>query len=247
MRWLLVGLFTTAAALAAGQNPPLPEGDGKAIVSGACVTCHGLDVITAKQVSRDEWTGIVERMKGYGSNLDNKQSTTVLDYLAKNFGPKGQAPAPGAPPTTPPTTPPAGGDDTEAAGKALVSGVCSSCHGADLITAKQASRTEWQGIVDRMKSYGMNLDEKQTNMLLDYLVKHYGPKEAASAAGADAGKKVLEGFCASCHDLDIVSGRTGTQAEWQDVVDRMNGRGAGVPDKDVPVLVQYLTKTYGRK
>jgi cytochrome c5 len=247
MRWLLVALFTTAAAVAAGQNPPLPEGEGKAIVSSSCVNCHGLDLITPKQAARDEWSGILDRMKSYGLNLSAPQSTTVLDYLVKNFGPKGQAaPAAGAPA--------AGGqnDATETAGKALVDGLCSSCHGADLITAKQIARTEWQGIVDRMKGYGANLDDKQTSTLLDYLAKHYGPKEVAStstpaAAGADPGKAILEGFCASCHDLDLVSGRTGTESEWKDIVDRMNGRGAGVADKDVSALVQYLTKTYGRK
>ena len=51
----------------------------------------------------------------------------------------------------------------------------------------------------------------------------------------------------NCHDLDLVSNRTGTQAEWQEVVERMNGRGAGVADKDIPVLVQYLVKTYPTK
>lgn len=243
MRWFLVALFTTAVAVAAGQNPPsLPDGEGKAIVSGACTTCHGLDVITPKQVSREEWSGIIERMKGYGTNLDAAQTTTVLDYLAKNFGPKGQLP-PAAPA-------PAGQNDaTDAAGKALVSGVCSSCHAADLITSKQASRSEWQGIIERMKGYGTVLDDAQTKTLLDYLEKHHSPQQAATASAptADKGKALVDGYCASCHDLDIVTGRTGTQAEWQDIVERMNGRGAGVPEADVPVLVQYLTKTYGRQ
>lgn len=262
MRWLLVTLFATAAVVAAGQDPTLPDGEGKAIVAGACTTCHGLDMITGKQVSRDEWAGIVERMKSYGTTLDATQTNTVLDYLAKNFGPKGQQPPASTPPAaTPPAgTPAAGQDDpaAEAAGKALVEGMCSSCHGADLITSKNVSRSDWQGIVDRMKGYGASLDDKQTTALLDYLVKHYGPKQAASAApanaapgkaaaaAADPGKMLLESYCASCHDLDLVSGRTGTQSEWQDIVDRMNGRGAGVPDKDIPVLVQYLVKTYGR-
>ena len=247
MRWLLVALFTTAAAVAAGQN--LPEGDGKAIVQSSCTSCHGLDLITPKQAPKDEWSGIVDRMKGYGLNLSAPQTTTVVEYLAKSFGPKGQAAPAGAAPAAG-----AQNDATETAGKALVDGLCSSCHGADLITAKQIARTEWQGIVDRMKGYGANLDDKQTATLLDYLSKHYGPKDAAPASaaaaapgGADPGKAILDGFCTSCHDLDLVSGRTGTESEWKDIVDRMQGRGAGVADKDVPVLVQYLTKTYGRK
>jgi cytochrome c5 len=70
--------------------------------------------------------------------------------------------------------------------------------------------------------------------------------KSAAASEVD-GKKLLEGFCANCHDLDIVSARTGTQAEWQEVVERMNGRGAGVPDKDIPLMVQYLVKTYPSK
>ena len=234
MRWLIVALFTTAAAMAAGQNPTLPEGDGKAIIQGACVNCHGLDLVTGKTGTRDEWSSIVDRMKGYGSNLDAKQTTTVIDYLAKAFPPKGAA-APAAA---------AGGQDTDAAGKALVNGVCASCHGADLITGKQATRKEWQDIIDRMKGYGANVNATQTTTLLDYLEKTQGPKQTAAA---DPGKAILEASCTGCHDLDLVSNRTGNQAEWQELVDRMNGRGAGVAEKDVPVLVQYLVKTYPKK
>jgi cytochrome c5 len=244
MRWLFVALFTTAAAMAAGQNGALPEGDGKAIVSGACGSCHGLDLITGKTATRDEWAAVVDRMKTYGATLDDKQTTTVVDYLAKSFPPKGAAPAP----ATAPAPAPAGGqDDTDAAGKAMVNGVCSSCHGADLITGKQATRKEWQDILDRMKGYGANLDQKQTTTLLDYLEKNQGPKQQAAAGGTDAGKALLEANCTGCHDLDLIMNRTGTEAEWKEVVDRMNGRGAGVPDKDVPALVQYLAKTYRPK
>jgi cytochrome c5 len=238
MRWLLVALFTTVAALAAGQN--LPDGDGKAIVSGGCVSCHGLDLITAKTATKDEWSSTVDRMKTYGATLDAKQTTTVIDYLAKSFPPKGAPPAPAA----------AGQDDAaEAAGKALVNGVCSSCHGADLITAKQSNRKEWQDVIDRMKGYGASLDDKQNTTLVDYLEKHYGPKQQASATAAtpDPGKGIKENSCSGCHDLDLISGRTGNAMEWQEVVDRMNGRGAGVADKDVPLLVQYLAKTYPKK
>jgi len=256
MRWLLVALFTTAAAMAAAQNASLPDGDGKAIVTGSCTSCHGIDVITPKTSTRDEWVGIIERMKTYGTALDAKQTTTVVDYLAKHFGPKGQTtPAPA--PATPPAQNSAAAD---AAGKALVDGACASCHATDLITAKNASRTEWQGIIDRMKTYGTAIDDKQVVVLLDYLEKHYGLKQPAAAtapaaaapaapaaASATAGKALLEAHCANCHDLDIVSARTGSDAEWLEVVERMNARGSGVADKDVPVLAQYLAKTYPNK
>src|ERR1700752_4301632 len=124
MRWLFVALFTTAVTVAAGQNPQLPESDAKSIVTGACASCHGLDLITAKQASKADWAAVVDRMKTYGATLDANQTTTIVDYLAKSFPPKGTAPAAAA-------AGQAGASDAEA--KALVSGMCASCHGVDLI------------------------------------------------------------------------------------------------------------------
>jgi cytochrome c5 len=225
------------------QTPGLPDGEGQAIVTGACTSCHGVDLITNKKATQQEWAGIVDRMRGYGVTLNDAQVKTLMDYLVKNYSPGG-APAGGAPAT-------AAADEE---GKALVSGLCASCHGADLTTSKKADRLEWQGIVDRMKSYGATLDARQTTLLVDYLVQVYGPggnapaaapaSAAATAPAAGDGKKLLESFCGGCHDLDLVSGRKGTRSEWQEIVDRMNGRGAGVPEGDVPALVDYLTKTY---
>jgi len=255
MRWLLVALFTTAAAFAAGQGAQLPDGDGKAIVNAACTTCHGVDLITAKSASRADWAGTVDRMKTYGVTLDATQTTTVVDYLAKSFGPKGATPAPAAPAGAPAAQDSAAAD---AAGKALVDNKCAGCHGLDLITGKTASRVDWTATLDRMKSYGASLDDKETTTMLDYLLKHYGPKDqaaaaparpaaAAAAAAPDAGKNLLNASCTNCHDLDLVTNRTGSESEWQEVVDRMNARGAGVVEKDVPVLVAYLAKTYPNK
>ena len=247
MKWFLIASFAVATTAAMAQTPALPDGEGKAIITGACTSCHGVDLITGKKATQQEWTGIVDRMRGYGVTLNDAQVKTLLDYLVKNFSPGG-APAGGAQ---------AGAASADDEGKALVAGVCSSCHGADLTTSRKSDRTEWQGIVDRMKSYGATLDARQTTLLVDYLVKTYGPggnaaaapapaaAAAAAPAAATAGKTILEGYCGGCHDLDLVSARKGTQAEWQDVVDRMNGRGAGVPDRDVPVLIEYLVRTYG--
>jgi cytochrome c5 len=243
MRWLLSVSFVAAAAVAMAQTPGLPAGEGQAIVNGACTSCHGVDLITGKKATQQDWAGIVDRMRGYGVTLNDAQVKTLMDYLVKNFSPGAAAPAGDAP----------AGATADEEGKTLVAGLCSSCHGADLTTAKKADRTEWQGIVDRMKSYGATLDARQTTVLVDYLVKFYGPggapaatpvAAAAAAPAAGDGKRLLESFCGGCHDLDLVSGRKGTRSEWQEIVDRMNGRGAGVPEADIPTLVDFLTKTY---
>jgi len=56
--------------------------------------------------------------------------------------------------------------------------MCATCHSADLITGKNSTRSDWQGTIDRMKGYGTVIDDKQTAVLLEYLVKNYGPKQA---------------------------------------------------------------------
>jgi mono/diheme cytochrome c family protein len=240
MRWLFIALLTTAAAFAAGQNPSLPDGEGKAIVTASCGSCHGIDLITSKTASKEDWAGTVERMKTYGMALNAQQTTTVVDYLAKSFPPKGATPAPAAQAA-----------DVDAEAKGILNGACASCHGVDLITNKKADRGEWASVVDRMKSYGMTLTPAQTTLIVDYLVKVHGNTPPPAAAAADpaavaaAGKKLLDDYCAGCHDLDLVTNRKATKGEWQEIVDRMNGRGAGVPDKDIPPMVDYLAKTYG--
>jgi cytochrome c5 len=238
MRWVFIALLTTVTAVAAGQNATLPDGEGKAIVTASCGGCHGIDLVTAKAASREDWAGTVERMKTYGMTMTAQQTTTVVDYLAKSFPPKGAAPAPAAPPAGQTAA-----SDTEA--KAILDGACASCHGVDLVTNKKADKTEWANVVERMKTYGMSLTAAQTTLIVDYLAKMYGTTPPAAASAADAGKKIFEDYCGGCHDLDLTKNRKGTKSEWQEIVDRMNGRGAGVPDKDIPVLVDHLAKTYG--
>ena len=56
------------------------------------------------------------------------------------------------------------------------------------------------------------------------------------------GKTILQSACTVCHGLDLLSGRD--EAGWRDTVDRMIAMGAVVPDDQVKVLVEYLTKNF---
>jgi cytochrome c5 len=129
-------------------------------------------------------------------------------------------------------------------GKTLLNAQCAGCHGLDVLAGKQSSKEEWKGTVDRMVSYGASLNDKQQATLIDYLAANLGPK---TASNDDAMKKLTEAACGSCHGLDLITGRTGTKMEWQEVVERMVSRGASVADKDVTPMVEYLAKTYPNK
>ena|SRR2546426_434345 len=149
----------------------------------------------------------------------------------------------------------AGQNLPEGDGKKLVEDVCASCHSLDPIRQQQLDKDGWKDIVQKMQGYGAPLDEKQVATVTDYLAKNFGPKAAsgggdgaaASSASDEDAKKLIEGICASCHDSGLVTGTTNTKEGWQDTVKSMNAKGAGLTDKDVEILVNYLARTYPQK
>jgi mono/diheme cytochrome c family protein len=77
-----------ALAFTLSQAQDLPEGKGKDLLQQICADCHGLDVITAQRATKDGWASIVDSMVSRGANGTKEQLDTIIDYLAKNFGPE---------------------------------------------------------------------------------------------------------------------------------------------------------------
>jgi competence ComEA-like helix-hairpin-helix protein len=75
-----------AFVLASDENT-LPPGEGQAIVQQKCSSCHALKVVTGKSASRQQWSTIVDQMITRGADVSDDEIDTLLDYLAKNFGP----------------------------------------------------------------------------------------------------------------------------------------------------------------
>jgi cytochrome c5 len=81
----------------------LPDGDGKAIATENCQACHKLTNLTKAHKSLDDWKETVQTMIDRGANVPAEQVDTLVQYLAKNFGPKdASAPSPAAPPSSTP-------------------------------------------------------------------------------------------------------------------------------------------------
>jgi mono/diheme cytochrome c family protein len=66
----------------------LPDGDGKAIATENCQACHKLTNLTKAHKSLDDWKDTVQTMIDRGANVQPDQVDTLVQYLAKNFGPK---------------------------------------------------------------------------------------------------------------------------------------------------------------
>ena len=141
-------------------------------------------------------------------------------------------------------------DLPEGEGKKILQNSCTACHGLDDVVNSHMDKTGWSNLVDSMISNGASVDDKDKPVLIDYLVKNFGPQgggqQAAGGGGGEAGKMILENACTTCHDLDLVMDMKLSKQEWDDLVKSMIAKGAAVEDKDVPVLVDYLAKTYGK-
>jgi cytochrome c5 len=84
------------SAAAPSQPKPqveLPEGDGKAIAMENCQACHKLTNLTKAHKSVEDWRDTVQTMMDRGANVPQEKVDTLVQYLAKNFGPKAAAPA----------------------------------------------------------------------------------------------------------------------------------------------------------
>ncbi len=59
------------------------------------------------------------------------------------------------------------------------------------------------------------------------------------------GRDTVQARCTVCHAASMITARHRTPQQWSDVVDQMVGKGAQVSDEDYPVIIAYLTRSYG--
>lgn len=76
-------LLICSSQTSIAQSNTLPEGSGKVLVETVCTACHSTATIlgTAGYNSPEEWRWVFSTM----INLDDKQATTIADYLTENF------------------------------------------------------------------------------------------------------------------------------------------------------------------
>lgn len=64
----------------------------------------------------------------------------------------------------------------EGPGKALVENQCGSCHAVEDAIATRRSERDWKDIIQLMIDRGMTVSEGETQAILSYLSKNFGPK-----------------------------------------------------------------------
>ena len=71
---------------AAAVTAPQPKADGKQILENACTVCHTLARVQNLKLTKPEWQGMVDRMKGRGAEVSDDDTATLVDYLTKTYG-----------------------------------------------------------------------------------------------------------------------------------------------------------------
>jgi len=193
-----------AVAAAQPKKVELPEGDGKPLAVEYCQDCHRLTNLSRSHKSADDWHETVETMVDRGARLPPENIDALVQYLAKNFGPKPATPAQDAPAAvvaTPVAASPAAASPDAAAvapapakivelpegdGKAIATENCQACHKLTNLLKAHKSLDDWRDTVQTMIDRGANVPADKMDTLLQYLAKNFGPKTSDAATGAPA-------------------------------------------------------------
>ncbi len=114
--------------------------DGEELVEERCTQCHNLDKVYNAVYDKEGWIETVEKMIGYGANINDEEKEKVINYLYYNYG------------------------------ETLVQNKCTQCHGLDKIENADYDKEGWTDTVNTMISYGANLEDKEKDAVINYLV-----------------------------------------------------------------------------
>jgi len=61
------------------------------------------------------------------------------------------------------------------------------------------------------------------------------------------GRELVEDVCTYCHSLSKLRGQQLSRKEWRDLIKGMIFEGAPVTDEEFSLILDYLTKNFGKK
>jgi hypothetical protein len=84
--------FAAALAVAPVSHSPTVAAQvqdrGRELVEDVCTYCHNLDRLRDKELSREEWRGLIKGMISEGAPVTDEEFSMILDYLVKHYGRK---------------------------------------------------------------------------------------------------------------------------------------------------------------
>jgi cytochrome c5 len=168
-----------APAVAAAQDDPaFPAGDSRKLVMDSCSGCHDLDMVKTAKHDLAAWNETLTHMVAYGAPLTDAQLPTVAAYLAKAFPVAGKVDDKKVDDKK---------ENPDVAGERILNTACTTCHDLGPITRRADDKASWESIVYGMVGNGADVKDADIPVLVDYLVKNWGPPKEAPAAPARGG------------------------------------------------------------
>ena len=142
---------------AQSQSESMPEGEGKALVSGTCTGCHSLDMVLMQSKNHGEWEETLQVMISRGAQISPDQQAAIVNYLAEHYGANSRA-----------------ASDSPQSAKDLFASKCFQCHTDAMWKNVRRDRKEWTGIIYRMVGRGALFTEEEINTMAEYLAQTRG-------------------------------------------------------------------------
>jgi len=161
-------------------------------------------------------------------------------------------------------------DNTEnSESKRLFESACTQCHGLQMIEKTRDGRSGWEANVHKMVIAGTQLNADEMELVIDYLVQHYGPRgepmktgvlppdapyQADTAVTSDEislpageGSTLVQAHCGiRCHDLGRVVASRRSADDWRQYTNNMLERGeVTMTAEKIENIVAYLDLHYG--
>jgi competence ComEA-like helix-hairpin-helix protein len=102
-------------------------------------------------------------------------------------------------------------------GKAQFTRVCSQCHGVEIVIKQTNTPDGWADVVDDMVSRGAQGTDDDFDLVVKYLVAHFGPKVNVNKADAKELSTVLDLSAADAEAIVHYRETAGSLKDWHDL------------------------------
>jgi cytochrome c5 len=134
----------------------------------------------------------------------------------------------------------AGGNAQESEpGERIMNASCQGCHTLRVLQVQAMDGDGWTKSVGTMVEKGAKVSKADVPVLVDYLVKQYGPIPDGP------GKPIVLNTCTMCHDLGRIRLGRRSSEEWEETLISMLNEGAPLSDDEFPVVHEYLSQHFG--
>jgi competence protein ComEA len=79
--------FVPLLLIPAARAQDLPAGKGKDLLEKVCTVCHDLDRVASNFTTKQSWEDTINEMVSLGADGTKDELQTILNYVAKYFGP----------------------------------------------------------------------------------------------------------------------------------------------------------------